>query len=200
MQEHNAAHWTQFEPAGRQQGASAVDISNEVIERIEQTLVEEGDKIEHGVLAHLGAMLYKRFEYTGSSADESRAIELLGWAVSVVSEDDDTSSQAVYLRILGAWLCKRCQQAASGGDGDGDGDGSVVVQSGSGSGIGNGESPSPLGRLGVLLGVRGGIYTNLPSTVGVPEGETIYANTPQHHGTVQLLQLQLSASAPVPNQ
>lgn len=134
---------------------------DEAISTIEQTLAVGGECLQPLVLGDLGAMLYKRFQRTGSLDDLNRAIDAVGQAIDATSEG--ISDQALYLRTLGTWLRTRYERTALVGDLNR----SVEVSSPAANNENN----------------------DMPSVAGGPEGETIYANTPQHHGTVLLLQM-----------
>lgn len=85
----------------------------------------------------------------------------MGQAIDATSEG--ISDQALYLRNLGTWLRTRYERTASIRD---------------------------LNRSVEVSGQAANNENNdMPSVAGAPEGETIYANTPQHHGTILLLQM-----------
>ena len=134
---------------------------DEAISTIEQTLAVGGGCLQPLVLGNLGAMLYKRCERTGSLDDLNRAIDAVGQVIDATSEG--IPDQALYLRNLDTWLRTRYERTAS---------------------------ISDLNRSGEVSGQAVNNEINdMPPVAGAPEGETIYANTPQHHGTVLLLQM-----------
>ena len=129
----------------------------EAISALERTLAE-GGQVQPIGLGNLGAMLYKRYERTGSLADLNRAIDAVGRAIDVTPAGH--SDQALYLSNLSTWLRTRDERTVSVPDLDC----SVEVSSKA-------------------------TKNDMPSVPGAPEGETIYANTPQHHRTALLLQM-----------
>lgn len=133
---------------------------DEAISTMEDTLAIGGGCLQPLVLGDLGVMLHKRFEQTGSLDDLNRAIDAVGQAVDATSEGDP--DQALYLKNLGVWLRTRYERTAS------------------------------IRDLNCSVEVSAEATNNenndMPSVTGAPGGETIYANTPQHHGTVLLLQ------------
>ena len=151
-------HRTRSVVAGNDKETGNSEHLEEAISALERTLAEGGGHVQPTVLGYLGAVLYKRFERTGSLTDLNRAIDALGQAIDATPEGH--SDQALYLSNLSTWLRTRYERTVSVPDLDR----SVEASSQA-------------------------TKNDVPSVSGAPEGETIYANTPQHHSTVLLLQM-----------
>ena len=152
---------TSSAPAENKKQAGNSEHLDEAISTMEQKIAVGGGCHQPLVLGDLGATLYKRFEQTGSLDDLNRAIDAVGQAIDATSEG--ISDQALYLSNLGTWLRTRHERIAST--------------------RGFNHSVEVFGQ------AANNENNDMPSVAGAPEGETIYANTPQHHGTVLLLQM-----------
>ncbi|KAL5331317.1 hypothetical protein ACEPPN_000847 [Leptodophora sp. 'Broadleaf-Isolate-01'] len=147
--------------AGSTEPVANSEYLDEAVCAIEKTLAE-GGYTQPSVLASLGAVLYQRFERTGSLDGLNRSIDAIAQAIDTTSEGN--SDQALYLSTLGLLLGKRRDRTASVRD----------------------------LTLGTEVLDPSVDFDNddIPSIItGALEGETIYANTPQHHGMVLLLQM-----------
>lgn len=133
-----------------------------------QSLPVRGERLQPSILDDPGVGHYKRFEKTNLLEDLNRAIDAVGKAIDTTPEGD--SDQAHYLENLRAWLRIRNGRIAS-----------LQIA---------GRDVDIFDQVLVYEQVGTGDENNVPLRVGAPEGETIYANTPQHHGMVQLLRIE----------
>jgi hypothetical protein len=139
---------------------------DETISATERTLALRGENVQASEWMDFAATLFARFERTASLEHLKRAINAVGEAIDATSEKDP--AHGLYLLRLGTLLHKQDER---------DERMSQIH-----------DSTRAVGVVNKVVADGDTSGDDIPTIAWTPEGESIYANTPQHHVTVLLRQ------------